>query len=253
MQLQVFKFEEEDHLSEVRTVEIDGEIWFVATDVARTLGYKRPIEAVRQHCKDKGTVKYRIPSEGGEQETLLINEPNVYRLIIKSQLPSAEKFENWLFEEVIPSIRKKGFYGRIDRTALPNFIERYKENYHKLDKNYFSVISEMFARLYMELEKVGYVIPDKGYKGQQLMPDISVGKTFAKYLKDYYPEHFITHKTYIHTFPDGKEVEANQYDIEVLPLFIKFINQEWIPKYAENYFKTRDPLALDYLPKLLTR
>ncbi|MGK3946662.1 BRO family protein, partial [Streptomyces caeruleatus] len=80
-----------------------------------------------------------IPTNGGIQETILINEPNVYRLIIKSQLPSAEKFETWLFEEVIPSIRKKGYYGKIDRTQVPNFYIRYQDNFHKIDKNYFSV------------------------------------------------------------------------------------------------------------------
>lgn len=63
--------------NEIRTVEIDGEIWFVGSDVAKTLGYKRPAEAIRQHCKEKGTVKDRIPTEGGNQEVLLINEPNI--------------------------------------------------------------------------------------------------------------------------------------------------------------------------------
>ena len=121
MQLQIFKYEsEEEHeLKKIRTVEIDGEIWFVATDVAKTLGYVRPGNAVKTHCKPKGTLQQ---SKGGKQQLTLINEPNVYRLIVKSKLPSAEKFEEWLFEEVIPSIRKKGFYGKIDRAELPNFI-----------------------------------------------------------------------------------------------------------------------------------
>src|SRR5688500_8860841 len=104
LQLRMFKYEENNHFNDLRTVEIDGEIWFVATDVATVLGYKRPIEAIRQHCKEKGTVKHRIPTKSGEQTMLLINEPNVYRLIVKSQLPSAEKFEEWLFEEVLPAI-----------------------------------------------------------------------------------------------------------------------------------------------------
>ncbi len=79
MQLQIFKYlsEEEQMLNEIKTVEIDGEIWFVASDVAKSLGYKRPSEAVRQHCREKGTVKYRILTDGGEQDVLLINEPNV--------------------------------------------------------------------------------------------------------------------------------------------------------------------------------
>jgi hypothetical protein len=128
---------------------------------------------------------------------------------------------------------------------------RYKDNYHKLPNNHFSVISEMFARLYIELEKVGYVIPDKGLDGKQMMPDISVGRGFAKYLRDNKSEFFDTHRTYTHTFPDGREVEANMYHIDALPMFIKYINERWIPENAEQYFKKRDPLALDYLPKML--
>ena len=69
MQLSVFKFQsdEEQMLNEIRTVEIDGEIWFVASDVAKTLGYKRPSEAVRQHCKEKGTVKDRVAAKRYQQ------------------------------------------------------------------------------------------------------------------------------------------------------------------------------------------
>ena len=124
MQLAIFKYQspEEQQLNPIRTVEIDGEIWFVASDVAKTLGYAKPNNAVKTHCKDRGTLKQGIPTSSGEQDMVLINEPNVYRLIIKSQLPTAERFETWLFEEVVPSIRKKGFYGKIDRTELPNFI-----------------------------------------------------------------------------------------------------------------------------------
>ncbi len=253
MQLSIFKYElEEEHmLNEVRTLEIDGEIWFVGADVAKSLGYAKPNNAINTHCKQRGTLKQGIPTTSGEQEMVLINEANVYRLIIKSQLQSAEKFESWLFEEVVPSIRKKGFYGKIDRTQLPNFITRYKDNYHKLPNNYFSVISEMYARLYIELEKVGYSIPDMGISGKKLMPDISVGKGFANFLRINGSEYFELHRTYTHTFPDGYEVEANMYPIDALPMFIRYINEKWIPENAESYFKTRDPLALDYLPKVL--
>lgn len=253
MQLSVFKFQsdEEQMLNEIRTVEVDGEIWFVASDVAKTLGYKRPSEAVRQHCKEKGTVKDRIPTEGGDQEVLLINEPNVYRLIFKSQLPAAEAFESWLFEEVVPSIRKKGFYGRIDRSQAPNFYLRYKDNFHKIDRNYFSVISELFVTLNSEFEKVGYTIPDKGIDGKGMYPDISVGRMFSQYLTDTKSIHDGSHKAYSHTFPDGREFDCRMYPIEVIPTFRKFVYDIWIPKQGPKYFKSKDPLALDYLPKLI--
>lgn len=254
MQLSVFNYQsdEEQMLNEIKTVEIDGEIWFVGSDVAKTLGYKRPSEAIRQHCREKGTVKDRIPTDGGDQDVLLINEPNVYRLIIKSQLPSAERFESWLFEEVIPSIRKKGFYGKIDRTQVPNFFIRYKENLHKIDRNYFSVISELFVTLNAELEKVGYQIPDSGINGHAIYPDTSVGRMFSEYLKRTKSEFNNSFKTYKHSFPDGRpDVDARMYPIEALPIFRRFIFERWIPENSQKYFKERDPLALDYLPKLL--
>ena len=259
MQLQIFKYqsEEEQLFNEIRTIEQeDGSVLFGATDVARVLGYANPQKAVREHCREEGVNEIDTPTENQwgkvvNQKVKYITEGNVYRLIVRSKLPNAEKFEKWLFDEVVPSIRKRGYYGKIDRIALPNFIERYKDNFHKLPRDYFSVISEMYARLYMELEKVGYVIPDKGEHGQQMMPDISVGRGFADFLKCHNSEFYDTAKTYKHTFPDGREVDANMYHIDALPMFIRYINEEWIPNHATEYFKKRDPVALDYLPKLL--
>lgn len=255
MQLQIFKYqsEEEQLFNEIRTIEQeDGSVLFGATDVAKMLGYSNPHDAIGKHCRY--LAKYDLPHPQNPEKTIkvgFIPEGDVYRLIVRSKLPSAEKFEKWLFDEVVPSIRKRGYYGKIDRTALPNFIERYKENYHKLPRDYFSVISEMYARLYMELEKVGYIIPDKGEHGKQMMPDISVGRGFANFLKRHKSEFYDTAKTYRHTFPDGREVDANMYHIDALPMFIRYINEDWIPNHATEYFRKRDPVALDYLPKLL--
>ena len=255
MQLQIFKYEseEEQMLKQIRTIEIDGDIWFIAKDVAKAIGYKEPQDAVRRHCKKAQPVGGgRITHPPIDPQTKIIPEPDVYRLIIKSNLPSSEKFEEWVFEEVIPSIRKKGFYGKINRTELPNFIERYKDNYHKIPPDHFSVISEMFARMHIELEKAGYIIPNKGLNGKQIMPDISVGLGFAKFLKENNSEFYNTHKTYKHSFPDHrKDVDANMYHIDALPMFIKYIHEVWLPQKAVAYFKKRDPVALDYLPKLL--
>lgn len=254
MQIEIFKFQspQEEMFNELRTIEIDGEIWFVASDVARTLGYSNLSEAITRHCKERGVVKHDIPTSSGNQNMKLINEPNVYRLIIKSKLPSADIFEEWVFEEVIPSIRKKGFYGRIDRTQAPNFYIRYKENLHKIDRTHFSVISELFVTLNAELEKHGYQIPDKSSDGKGIYPDISVGKMFSSYLKRINSEFQNDFKTYSHSFADGRpDVEARMYPLEALPLFRRFVYERWIPENGAKYFKTRDPLALDYLPKLL--
>ena len=104
--LQVFNNE---MFGDIRTLQIEGKIYFVGKDVAEALGYKRPSDAIAQHCK--GTVKHRIVDiTGFEQPMNVIPEGDVYRLIIRSKLPSAEKFEVWVFDEVLPTIRQTGKY-----------------------------------------------------------------------------------------------------------------------------------------------
>lgn len=104
-ELQIFNNEE---FGDIRTVEVDGKPYFVGIDIARALGYSNPSKAIIQHCK--GVTKLGIPSKGGKQETNCIPEGDLYRLITHSELESAERFETWVFDEVIPSIRKNGGY-----------------------------------------------------------------------------------------------------------------------------------------------
>lgn len=109
---------------ELRTVNVGDKIMFVASDVAKALGYSRPADAITAHCK--GSVKHRLPTNGGMQELKIIPEGDVYRLITHSKLPAAEKFESWVFDEVLPSIRKHGAYMTEDTIkkamAEPDFI-----------------------------------------------------------------------------------------------------------------------------------
>ena len=96
---------------EVRFLEVEGKPYAVAKDVAKALGYKKPNDAVNTHCKY--TVKRSIPhpqNNAKELEVNFIPEGDIYRLIIRSKLPQAEKFESWVFDEVLPQIRKTGGY-----------------------------------------------------------------------------------------------------------------------------------------------
>ena len=247
MHLQTFKYE---NMEDLTTLEIDGEIWFVANEVCKVLEIQNSRKAIST-LDDDEKLMYTIDTSGQNRKVNIVSESGLYALIFKSNKPEAKKFRKWITKEVIPSIRKKGLYNHINRAQLPNFIIRYRDNMHKLPKDQFSVISEMYARLYMELEKVGYQIPDKALGGKQMMPDISVGRGFASFLRDNNSEFFGTHQKYAHTFPDGREVLANMYHIDALPDFIKYVNNHWIPDNAIKYFEDRDPLALDYLPKLL--
>lgn len=93
----------------VRTITEQGKTLFCGSDVARALGYKNATKAIADHCK--GTVERRTNDSLGRQQTMkFITEGDIYRLAAKSELPGADKFESWIFDEVLPSIRKTGQY-----------------------------------------------------------------------------------------------------------------------------------------------
>ena len=104
-ELQIFNSEE---FGSVRTITKDGKTYFVGNDVAKALGYSETAKAIRTHCK--GVSEMDIPTNGGVQTMKMITEGDIYRLVIKSQLPQAEKFESWVFDNVLPSIRNNGGY-----------------------------------------------------------------------------------------------------------------------------------------------
>ena len=105
--IQIFNNEE---FGEVRTLNEDGKIYFVASDIAKRLGYMKPANAISAHCRY--TLKRSIPHPQGKGtlDVNVIPEGDVYRLITHSKLPTAERFEKWVFDEVLPSIRKTGGY-----------------------------------------------------------------------------------------------------------------------------------------------
>lgn len=94
--------------SEIRMIGNNATPLFVASDVAKALGYKEPHKAVNRHCK--GGMKHPVLTNGGTQEMIVIREPDVYRLVTNSKLPAAQAFENWIMEDVLPSIRSTGSY-----------------------------------------------------------------------------------------------------------------------------------------------
>jgi hypothetical protein len=250
MQLQIFKYEEENHLDNLTTVEIDGEVWFVASEVCKLLDIKNSSDAVSRLDDDEKLTSV-LPIAGQNRSVNLVSESGLYALIFKSNKPSAKVFRKWVTKEVIPSIRKTGKYG-INRLETPNFVVRFNDNWDRTDRGHFSVISELFIRLYGRFEKVGYQIPNKAFDGKEIRPDVSVGRLFSEYIKKNHPDLAGKYKAYSHKFPSGLEVDARQYENELLPIFIKFVDDEWIMKHSTSYFKTRDLVALDYLPKLLT-
>ena len=130
---------------EIRTIQKNGEVLFCGKDIAAALGYADPKKAIIQHCKENGVAIYPlIDSMGREQQAKFITEGNVYRLIAHSKLPGAERFERWVFDEVLPSIRKSGGYG-IDIEAV-------------IAKTATAVVSEVVKQI-LPLLKTEPVIP----------------------------------------------------------------------------------------------
>jgi prophage antirepressor-like protein len=105
---------------EIRTEIINNDVWFCGKDVCKVLGYERPSDALSLHCRDPYTVKRDVGVVTGYKKNgepaikqipmIFINEGNLYRLILKSNMPKAEAFESWVCDEVLPQIRKRGYY-----------------------------------------------------------------------------------------------------------------------------------------------
>lgn len=103
--LQVFQSSE---FGELGVLVLDGKEYFPASECAKKLGYSDPYDAIRRHTK--GSVKHPVLTDGGLQEVNYIPEGDLYRLIIRSKLPAAERFERWVCDEVLPTIRRTGAY-----------------------------------------------------------------------------------------------------------------------------------------------
>ena len=121
--IQIF---ENPEFGKVTTAIINGKEHFAATECARALGYVDPYDAIKRHAK--GSVKHRVLTTGGTQEVKFISEGDLFRLIVNSQLPSAERFERWVFDEVLPTLRKNGYYiSAAERARRDEQIDRLED------------------------------------------------------------------------------------------------------------------------------
>lgn len=247
MQYQLQLFEDENE-NQFRVIDREGEPWFILSEVCNHLEIANHRDAAGRLDDDEKDAVGITDANGRPRITTIINESGLYNLILGSRKPAAKKFRKWITSEVLPAIRTTGGYG----SRVPAFIQRYNDNWDRVDTGYFSVISELTVRLYGRLENVGHLMADKTDDGKELRPDVSVGRCFAKWFSENHPEHADDFKTYIHKTPET-EIEARQYPLKYLPAFIEYVDEVWIPERAEQYFKKRDPKALPYLPKLLPK
>ena len=147
-ELQIFK---NDKFGEIEILIENGKEYFPATEIAKILGYSNPHDAIIRPCKKEGLVIHEGVLNAGRGEQIVskkyIDEGNLYRLIIKSNLPQAEIFERWVFDEVIPSIRKIGSY-----TVKSQQTESQKKRLEIMDRNSRARMSKEFSKLALQMD-----------------------------------------------------------------------------------------------------
>jgi hypothetical protein len=129
--------------------------------------------------------------------------------------------------------------------SLPYHIERHMLNAAKIPAGYFSVLQEMTMILVAPMDHHGYELPEG------MMPDISMAKMLCATLREQFGVDTKALPVYMHTFPDGRSVQANLYPDTYLAEFRKLMQQEWLPQRSSKYFGDRDPKALPVLDKVI--
>jgi hypothetical protein len=220
----VFRFDSQD----VRF--IDGKP--VANDVARVLGYKDPADAVYRlvKAKNKGVCKSQTP--GGTQSVTVLEEAGIYQLIFSSKLSCAEKFQDWVFEEVLPSIRKTGSYGTT--RPLAAYSERVKMMYESarhIPDGYWCVLHESAYLLIIVENKYGASV------NKADLLDGSIGKRWSSYRKgkDWAGDRI----EFLYTFPDGRVCRPWCYRNQELLEFRDWIRNEYSTLYLHEYLVSK--------------
>jgi prophage antirepressor-like protein len=121
----------------VRVVILDGAEWWVGKDVCQALEYRNPADAMKTYCRGVANRYPIVDSLGRKQEVRIINESDLFRLIIASHMPEAQRFERWVFEVVLPQIRKTGSYGIAEKRleALESLVARLSEEKELREEN----------------------------------------------------------------------------------------------------------------------
>lgn len=135
--------------------------------------------------------------------------------------------------------------GKVKKGAMPYHIERYMANRKEIPATHFSMLNEMIFALIAPLESDGYRLPDT------LLPDISMGRMFCKFLREKKGVDTSKLPTYQHRYADGRVVDAKLYPNALLGDLRKHFYDEWMPKHALEYFEKRDSTALPHLKRLL--
>ena len=139
---------------EIRTLKENNKVLFCGSDITKALGYGNASAALNRHCK--GITKRDTLTNGGIQALLFITEGDVYRLIAHSRLPSAERFESWIFDEVLPTIRKTGGYVANEDVFVETYLPFADEPIKQLFRIQCRVINQLNERIRKDESKVKF-------------------------------------------------------------------------------------------------
>lgn len=151
----------------------------------------------------------------------------------------AVRVSQWVYDWM------SGQGGPSKKAELPYHLRRYMANHQNVPVGHFSVLTEMTQMLIAPLELNGYSLRE------HMLPDISSGRMFCKWLRDKHGIDTDSLPTYEHLYEDGRRVKAKAYPEALLAEFRRHFRVEWLPTKAVNYFEARDRAALAFLPKLL--
>ncbi|TDT63397.1 BRO family protein [Fonticella tunisiensis] len=151
--LQIFKNTE---FGQIRVIEKDGQPWFVGKDVAEALGYKDTADAIKRHVDEDDKGAGEIPTPGGIQAMILINESGLYSLVLSSKLESAKKFKRWVTSEVLPTIRKTGGYVSNDDMFINTYLPFADESTKVMFKSTLEIVRKQNEQIQLMKPKVDY-------------------------------------------------------------------------------------------------
>lgn len=175
-----------DKFGEVRTTTIDGEIWFVGSDVAKALKYTNPRKALIDHVDDEDKGVTKCDTLGGKQKMTIINESGLYSLTFASKLPDAKTFKHWVTHDVIPSIRKIGQYKVADnkrttqkgKGSIVSQAKAFAAMVESMDKTMILTNNQKLKLYHQFCDPLGLPVPD-------LIPSDGSCHTAEKLLKFY--------------------------------------------------------------------
>lgn len=177
--LQLVTFEYQNK-TKIRTVTIDGEPWFYAADLCAALTIVNISDAVSSLNGDDIGKTDAVDSLGRRAKITIVNESGLYQLVFQSTKPEAKKFQQWVTKEVLPQIRKTGGFGRVETHV---FVRRFNDNWDRVESGHFSVLGELYIRVFGKFEQVGHHLAERAPDGKQLRPDVSVGLTFPTFFE----------------------------------------------------------------------